>query len=360
MKLDFPFTLNLDRLKGYPYPLFSPMMLLVNIGIWVVYTLLSCYIKAYYLGLPLVNYCRLNSLSIFLDPVIFYFYYFYLFPEFAKRRRLIPFLSISLGILLLVPLLVIFFNRFVQGILFLEEAWGQPLPSYFFNISFFTLIIMVAASNIRFIQDWYHVKRIDRQLHTQHILSELAFLQAQVNPHFLFNTLNTIYTLSYKQDKNTPEAIIRLSELMRYMLYEASNDKVLLEKEITYISNYIDLQRLRLPNPYKVNFVIKGECHGKWIKPMILIPFVENVFKHGISTQGPDEVFLSLKIFENQLHLQTINYLSESQRNQCLFSEDGLGYKNVRKRLNLLYPKRHELAICEKENKYIVNLTVNL
>ena len=187
---------------------------------------------------------------------------------------------------------------------------------------------------------------------------ELNYLKEQVNPHFLFNSLNSIYALSRQQSPETPEVVMQLSELMRYQLESSKKDSVLLKEELEFIENYLLLEEKRLSDRCTIEFLIEGNLLGLKISPMLLIPFVENAVKHGAqSTNEQSTIDVSADIKNTTLHFSVVNskpsMVAASNRN-------GLGLENVRRRLNLLYPDSHVLEIDDKEKTYRVNLSIDL
>ena len=187
---------------------------------------------------------------------------------------------------------------------------------------------------------------------------ELNYLKAQVNPHFLFNSLNSIYSLSREQSLETPDLVMQLSELMRYQLESSKKETVLLKEELEFIENYLLLEEKRLSKRCTVEFLIEGDLSRLKISPMLLIPFVENAIKHGAqSTNEQSTIDISVSIKSSTLHFCVINskptMVSASKRK-------GMGLENVRRRLNLLYPNSHLLEIDDKEKVYHVNLSIDL
>ncbi|OUS02859.1 hypothetical protein A9Q86_02080 [Flavobacteriales bacterium 33_180_T64] len=187
---------------------------------------------------------------------------------------------------------------------------------------------------------------------------ELNYLKEQVNPHFLFNSLNSIYSLSRQQSPETPDLVMQLSELMRYQLESSKKDTVLLKEELEFIENYLLLEEKRLSNRCNVEFLIRGDLLNLRIAPMLLIPFIENAVKHGAqSTNEQSTIDISVAIKNSTLHLCVDN----SKPSMVIVSKrKGLGLENVRRRLNLLYPNSHVLEIDDKENAYRINLSIDL
>ncbi len=187
---------------------------------------------------------------------------------------------------------------------------------------------------------------------------ELNYLKAQVNPHFLFNSLNSIYALSRQQSPETQDLVMQLSELMRYQLESSKKDTVLLKEELEFIENYLLLEEKRLSKRCDVEFLIEGDLLNLRIAPMLLIPFVENAVKHGAqSTNEQSTIDVSISIKNSTLHFVVVNSkpsaVSESKRH-------GMGLENVKRRLDLLYLKAHKLEIEDKEDIYRINLTIDL
>lgn len=193
------------------------------------------------------------------------------------------------------------------------------------------------------------------ELDTQNQTSEQALLRSQINPHFLFNTLNNIYSLVYQKSEAAPNAVMKLSEIMRYMLYDTSSDKVFLEKEIQYLQSFIELQLLRLKNRDFVSFEIKGDLKGKQIAPMLLIPFVENAFKHGSKAVSMPGIIIKLNSTPDYLAFEVKNTKNKSGIKD---SSGGIGLANVRRRLDLIYHSNYSLKINEDDDKFEIDLVI--
>jgi ligand-binding sensor domain-containing protein/sensor histidine kinase YesM len=202
-------------------------------------------------------------------------------------------------------------------------------------------------------------RQLKTELGTQNKVSEMALLKAQINPHFLFNTLNNIYSLIYQKSEEAPSAIMKLSELMRYMVYEANADKVPLEKEINYLKSFIELQLLRLKNKDFVEFNIEGNIYGKTIAPMLLIPFVENAFKHGDKKIENPGIIINLVIEDEKMRFDVLNFY---QQNGTINKDGtgGIGVINVKRRLELIHPDSHSLDVSKTGNQYNVHLELML
>jgi LytS/YehU family sensor histidine kinase len=195
------------------------------------------------------------------------------------------------------------------------------------------------------------------QTEKEKLNSELSFLKSQVSPHFLFNTLNNIYTLARINSKDTAPAIMKLSEILRYMIYESEDEKVWLSKEIEYLRGYVELQKLRIHDGITINFKVESDNEKKLIAPMLLVPFVENAFKHGISYLNSSFIDIEVKTWENFISIKVINSVNTNTDKD---SSSGIGLQNVRRRLELLYPKKYRLEIRQSENEFYVDLRIDI
>lgn len=219
------------------------------------------------------------------------------------------------------------------------------------------LIFPVVAVTMVFkllINAYQQEKRL-RAIERENFNTEISLLKAQINPHFFFNTLNSLYFLTMEGSPKSPELIMHLSKLMRYMLYETSTSQVLLTDEIAHLENYIAIEQMRFSERLELSFLYSGEIDGQWIAPLILLPFVENAFKHGIENNG-GWVTIDLKINEKRLYLKVENSFAEVADP----GHQGIGLKNVKRRLELIYPTQHVLDIKQDNNIYQVDLKISL
>jgi LytS/YehU family sensor histidine kinase len=219
--------------------------------------------------------------------------------------------------------------------------------------------IVLIASAIKILKLWIEERYKRMELEIQNQSSELALLRNQINPHFLFNTLNNIHTLITKDSNKAADALMRLSDIMRYMLYETNTELVPLENEIEYIQSYIELQKLRLANPQKVIFDARNTNSGFLIAPMLLIPFIENAFKHSEKNSNTAPISIKLESNAQIFRFELSNPIRDKQ-NESLDSAGGIGLKNVNRRLELIYPNRHSLNISSLNNIFNVQLTLNV
>ena len=193
--------------------------------------------------------------------------------------------------------------------------------------------------------------------------ANLNFLKSQINPHFLFNALNTLYgTALQEKAERTGEGIQKLGDMMRFMLQENMEDRIRLSRDVDYLINYIDLQKLRtsISPQVSIDIQIEEQLNNLQITPMLLIPFVENAFKHGISLQYPSHIKITLQTSENTLYFDVHNSIHIKQENDPEKLKSGIGLQNVKQRLALLYPERHELIIRQNAKEFFVHLTLQL
>jgi len=296
-------------------------------------------------------------LSYALALVNFYAIYLSL-PFLIKWKNKI--VSVLLGLLMI---LAIAYFRYGVSVLFWKDIIHAPpkelenMNEWLYNNIRLSIIYTVYAFLIKFAIDWFESQKLKAEMINQSQSSELALLRSQVNPHFLFNTLNNIYSLVCQKSDDAPEAIMKLSSIMRYMLYDATTDKVPLEKEIEYLQSFIQLQKLRSRQSNFAELTIQGIVNGRTIAPMLLIPFVENAFKHGSKNVPHPGIRINLLCEPDKLTFEVANHILKN----TIASKDqtgGIGLPNIKRRLDLLYPGKYNLEIKEEQNVYNVKLTI--
>lgn len=299
-------------------------------------------------------------IRLLLTIILFYTNYFLLVPKFLLKKNTWTYILICLAIIIMVGAVISMnfsfepkpppgFNRNED---FRDGGWTRPV---FMMLSLSTPFFISAL--LRVYVEWRRNEDLRKKVENEKVSSELQFLKTQLNPHFLFNSLNAIYSLSVKGSSKTSEAIISLSELMRYMLYEADKDKVKLGKELEYIKNYVQLQRLRLSDSANVKLKISGEERGKEVPPLLFISFIENAFKYGTDYKGRTYVNIGLLINEKNIHLRVENKIGAHRKEP---KNSGVGLENIKNRLRLLYPDSHRLQITDNGETYVVDLNLNL
>jgi two-component system, LytTR family, sensor kinase len=295
---------------------------------------------------------------VFVGLITFYAVYFSLPFLFSRKNKIF---SILIGLSLMTFLVFLRVGiEFVFWKYIAPMSDGKPCVvdnPWIFNSVRLVIINTIYAVLIRLAIDWYEAQKLKVELISRNQASELALLRSQVNPHFLFNTLNNIYSLVYKKSEDAPEAVMMLSSIMRYMLYDATSDKVLLEKEIEYLKSFIELQKLRLRQQDFVEINIHGVTNGRTISPMLLIPFVENAFKHSSKNSPNPGIRINLFIEPDQLQFIVTNQIRKSSDTPGDQS-GGIGLHNIQRRLDLLYPGKHSLLITEDQNIFTVKLII--
>lgn len=229
------------------------------------------------------------------------------------------------------------------------------LVYYALDNIYYALVYITLGTLVFLLEYQLNSQKNEAALKQERINAELAFLRSQVSPHFLFNSLNNIYSLSYKKSDKAPDAILKLSELTRYMLYE-KHDRIPLAKEWEYIRNFISLQQLRYDFPLNLNITLEGDIDSFYIAPYLLIPFVENAFKHGDVQDQDNPVLISLQCHKGKIVFKVKNRIAFRQKDK----DGGIGLENVRRRLQLLYDGDHELQINKQKETFDICLRINV
>jgi hypothetical protein len=293
--------------------------------------------------------------------IFFYVNFFILVPDLYLNKKYFSFFLLTLGCFAVI--------QFLPNILFPGHHGLHPPPMEpgnppgshrpphgppmiaLANRFFQFLAVMIFSMLLRISDRW-------KQVEKEKLSAELSYLKAQINPHFLFNTLNSIYSLAIQRSDETATAVVKLSDMMRYVTTEAHSDRVSLEKELAYISNYVELQKIRLGKTIRVDYSIEGSTRNKMIAPLLLIPFVENAFKYGVNPEEECYIVISIRMTESELKLYVMNkkvsidYSKESQ--------SGHGIQSAKQRLEFGYPGKHELLISDKSPEYSVTLRITL
>ncbi len=309
---------------------------------------------------------------------VFYLNLQVLVPYLYLRKRYIYYVAIILALLALVYLVQPFdriFNHepFSPGGLSegpgpLESGFPGPPrgerppgprgPGHIDIVSVILFFMIWSLSTaIQIIRQWRVTEQRAIRAEADKANAELSFLKAQINPHFLFNTLNNIYSLAVTKSDHTPVAILKLSHIMRYMTDEVSEDFVPLDSEIEFIGDYIDLQRIRFNSQACINFSVTGDATDKIIAPLVIMTFIENVFKYGISSHEPSEIIIKIFIDRTSVDFFCQNRVFAAKQHP---GRTGIGISNTRQRLEFLYPSRHVLNIVSDNDLYTVHLCLQL
>ncbi|HEY0744791.1 MAG TPA: sensor histidine kinase [Chryseosolibacter sp.] len=238
------------------------------------------------------------------------------------------------------------------------ETWDLFAESYRIHLITTVLIFMFLSWLARVTENLVLNTIRKEQLEKQAIETELAYLKSQINPHFLFNTLNNIHTLVYKQAASAPEAVLHLSSLMRYMIYESNAYTVPVSREMAYLQDYISLQQLRYQNAPVVDLHVIGNTEEYFIAPLLFIHFLENAYKHSPARLEPGEIRVTVEIQDNNLVFSCQNPVAPNRENDAE-EPGGVGLPNIKKRLSLLYPGQHQLVINNLGKRFTVTLTIH-
>jgi len=287
-----------------------------------------------------------------------YFTLYYLLPRFLLPGRYGAFFSWFLlsSLAACIAQRYIAFNYIYP--LYYPDALADPFLYPPKVIKMFVVIypFTFSAVAIKLLKYWYANKQAQQILTKEKLQAELNFLKTQIHPHFLFNTLNNLYALTLKKSDRAPDMVLKLSELINYMLYECTGDEVPLTKEIKFIRNYIDIEKMRYGDRLDLDIRVTGDIGNRKIAPLVILPFVENCFKHGAGEDIQQSwVKITIDAADDHLIVKVENSkASENGRS----SNEGIGIQNVKRRLDLLYPGKHELKIINGEETFLVILTI--
>ncbi len=299
-----------------------------------------------------MKFLYLHTITTVFWILLFYSNTSYLIPKFLYERKYILFSIIQF---LLFVLIIVSHKIFFELILPTKNFVLLISLKYNFIPFLFTVLGSIA---IKTVSDRLKADGVATERQSEALKSELAFLRSQINPHFIFNILNNIVALSRLKSKELEPTIMKLSSLMQYMLYESNESQVLLSHEADYLTSYIDLQKQRFGKRLKINFDVDIEDDRHTIEPMLLIPFVENAFKHGMGLVPDPEIDISLKVSGNELLFEVKNKFIEDDDAKDKLS--GIGLSNVKRRLELLYGPNQELKINKQQDWFTVSLRLNL
>ena len=280
-----------------------------------------------------------------------------LIPKLLFRSRLILFI-VSIFIMIVLIYFVVWFLYFH----FIQPLDASHATQYI-ELSFLTFVqvglvcavLLGSVIGMKVFKKWVNDLQLLNELQQINLKTELAQLKSQINPHFLFNTLNNLYVLMKTDTEKASQVLLGLSDLLRYQLYDSAREQILLSKEITFIENLLALEKIR-KDDFTFDIHSEGQVNGISLPPFLFIPFVENAIKHGASTLGHSYLTLSFQLTDKHLYF----YSENSKPAVKQVSIGGIGLKNIQRRLQILYPGNHTLTIADDTNKYTVNLTIPL
>lgn len=299
------------------------------------------------------------GLPMFFHIILSYTHYFFILPDLLSSKNLKKYL---LKLVLAIAVVMFFqvlaenavLSQFTDSNYYETFGWTRFVSTLWDEMSF-----MIFTGMIKFAVDWFELENKKRELENQKLTAELNYLKAQINPHFLFNTLHNLNYLSQIKSDQATEVIVKLSNIMRYMIYDSNKPKVPISKEISYIKDYLSLEGIRLNNKFELTFDTSEVNDQLEIAPLIFIPFVENAFKHGISDQQTENwIRVKLSSYNNQLTFKVENSLSPNKEMKDVPS--GFGLKNVKRRLDLSYPKKHDLEVIPEKDRFSAYLKIVL
>ncbi len=298
--------------------------------------------------------------TVTLGMLLAYFHVYFLLPRLLFKKKIVIY------ILAFLAALIIFYIVRTQLIFFFinENVWPEsqtPQRPYAFNHILVVFLIgiydIAIVTTIKLTVDWIFDRKRIEELQANQLKTELQFLKAQIQPHFFFNTLNNLYALTLEKSKNAPEVVLKLSEIMEYILYDAKEPRISLLKEINYIQNYIEIERLRYGDNVSVQMDMVGDLEGKSLPPLLFLPFIENCFKHGSVDNEKLKLFIKFEVTKENLFVFEVvnNYLAVKNK-----KNHGIGNKNVLRRLELLFKDTFNLSINTKNKNYSVKLSIQL
>lgn len=328
----------------------------IYLGYWILVTAVFLYDRKYLIvksGLPNFFLCSLFRISLLI--AISWINIRWLMPRYLMQKRYQEYFGMTLLLVIGYLLLQSGYDYHLFGFL-IGPYRGSPFSdTLLYNFTHTSLYLLLTVA-LKLSIDWYEQKKVLQEVRVEKLQAEVNYLRSQVNPHFLFNALNNLYALTIQQSPQAPGVVLKLSEMMEYMLYESDEATVPLEKEIRYLNNYLELERLRQGNQADIQLEVTGDPDRCSIPPFLLLPLVENAFKHGIS-----------RILRNAyLHLHiaignglTVTIENNKLPNQSTPANGGIGLSNLEKRLQLLYPGAYTLQIDNTPDHYRVHLKID-
>ena len=338
---------------------FSHKKILVHLFSWFGLYFLFCTINAINSDYGLLYFMDSTYYNYIVIIPSTYLVVYYLFPRFLYRKRILQFIVLLIAILIAAVLC----NRLICFYVMLPLKWPELIEeTTFWGFSFLSgfsanFVLIGLFAFVELSGKWMAEQKEKNRLEKEKLSDELKLIKSQLSPHFLFNTLNNIDSLIYQDQKKASGAVVKLSDLLRYVLYEASQEQVKLKDELDFIANLLELQRLRIENNDDIVFNIIGNVNDINIAPMLLIPLIENMFKHG-SQIGESPLFvIDIQLSDNRFRLNCKNYIREVKN---IDNRSGIGLQNVRKQLELLYKDKYNFEINKTEKEFKVNLTIEL
>ncbi|MDB5012640.1 MAG: putative signal transduction histidine kinase [Daejeonella sp.] len=346
---------------------FSRNAVLIHIGGWLVFLSLPLAFNHEQTGNQLFSMLTSPSYLVFCLTYMccFYVTLYYFIPKLYFKKRY-TFYCASIALLLT----AVFFIKPFDKVMFQSRHMGKRPGQHFRKIKHFPVhdpfhtditsvyLLFTAVGIAMAIKIGDQLKKSEQRAvraEADKATAELSFLKAQISPHFLFNTLNNIYTLAVTKNERTADSVLKLSEILRYLTEDAGKEQVSLEEEVKCITNYIELQRLRLGKNFLINFIVAGELTGRSISPLILLTFIENAFKYGVSKHDSHPITVKLQVDANEIKFYAENKIFEEQN---IMERNGIGIENTRKRLDHMYGSNYVLDIKTEDDLFSVILLI--
>ncbi|WP_299756968.1 histidine kinase [uncultured Pontibacter sp.] len=288
-----------------------------------------------------------------LQIIEFYLCYLLVFPLWLKYKQWWVLALSIIGVMFTyIALRYTIEEVFFMAVFGFSNYTTITLSYYFFDNLYWAMPGIFLGAVVWALEATLQKERENRTLKQEKTQAELAFLKTQINPHFLYNSLNYLYSLAYPVSDKLADAIIKLSDLMRYMLHESKDGKVELQKEVDYLHNYLEIYRLRFEDNFFVNFNIQGHVNGQRVPSLVLIPFVENALKHGVVDNAAAPITINLQLEKDNLYFNVSNRINQNQKDHTT----GIGLPNIRRRLELSYPGKYELEVQDDGQQYTATL----
>ena len=331
-----------------------------HLVLWALYFLFWVFVLSP--GITRTDFFVNSFVIVSIHAAVSYFNMYVLLPFFLQKRAYLRYF-VAIG-------LALFLGALLESAVFSVISTIGPddkraLLSLRFILNAVMAIMYTVAitMSLKLVKHWYEKEKLTKELEILNTETELKYLKSQINPHFLFNSLNSIYALALQKSDLAPELILKLSDILRYILYDGSNQRVSLDQELKYLKSYAELEKVRHGDRVNLSLTIDGGIDTQEIVPMLLIPFVENSFKHGFGRDMANGyVKINIRVNKNTLNFELSNSkpLSGTEFKNQENYQGGIGLQNVSKRLGLMYPNKHTIEIIETDIDYKVNLKIDL
>lgn len=332
-------------------------MIVLHLSFWVLYSTYRLYDLQGYIGIDKAF--AYISIPLASNLIASYAHYFFILPLWLSRQRIKTYVASTLALLVVVVVARILVENQLYPMIVKNETYFQTVKlTRIISTLWDTIAFILFTGMIRFTVDRFDLESKQKQLQNEKLTAELNYLKAQINPHFLFNTLHNLNYLVYSQSTLATEVIIKLSGIMRYMIDDANKNRVQLGQEVEYLNNYIHLESIRLTHPFELSFVKEGDFSLVEIAPLTLIPLVENAFKHGVRDRVPGcWIKIRLEVKEGKILFDVSNRILPIDPSR---PASGFGLENLKKRLALSYPGKHHFVMSQQNGVHSVKLILDV